>query len=51
MFLLRGCGGGGVSACRIRAVFSKHIVRTGIYLLKPGLQLLDFKVTSKVNLK
>lgn len=37
--------------CRAKAGFSKHTVRTRIHLLKQGLQLLDFKVTSKVNLK
>lgn len=31
--------------------FSKHPVRTRIHLLKLGLQLLDFKVTSELNLK
>lgn len=37
--------------CRAKAGFSKHPVRTRIHLLKPGLQLLDFKVTSELNLK
>lgn len=37
--------------CKAKAGFTKHTGRTRIHLLKPGLSLLDFKVTSKVNLK